>query len=91
MFNFLLKQLKRDSDELEHELSYKCNKADRRSPAVPPEFCFTMTALAVQGYNAILSADDIKEQIMPPSNQHLIFAGSIVKAITVSEHYDLLN
>ena len=58
--------------------------------AVPTEFCFALTAIAVQGYNAISSDDTIKERLSSSSNQCLIFVLSIIKVIAFSDYKDLL-
>ena len=60
--------------------------ADHRSLAVPMEFYFALTAIAVQGYNAISSDDTIKERLLSSSNQRLIFVFSMLKVIALSDY-----
>ena len=62
--------------------------ADRGSLAVPTEFCFALTAIAVQGYNAISSDDTIKKLLSSSSNLRLIFVLYIIKVIAFSHYKD---
>ena len=65
--------------------------ADHGLLAVPTEFCFALTVIAVQGYNAISSDDTVKKRLLPSSNQRLIFVFSNLKVIAFSDYKDLLN
>ena len=67
------------------------NDADRGSLAMPTEFCFAITAIAVHGYNAISSDDTIKERLLLSRNQRLIFVFSVLKVIAFSDCKDFLN
>ena len=57
---------------------------------MPTEFCFALTAITVQGYNAISYDNTIKERLLSSSNQRLIFVLSIIKIIAFSNYKDLL-
>ena len=67
------------SDYVHQDYMKLFNDADRGSLAVPTEFCFTLTASAVQGYNATSSDDTIKERSLLSSNQRLIFVSLFQK------------
>ena len=79
------------SDYVPQDYMKLFNDADGGSLAVPTEFYFALTALAVHGYNAIFSDDTIKERLLSLSKQRLIFVVSILKVIAVSDYIDLLN
>ena len=79
------------SDYVPQDYTKLFDDADRGSLAVPTKFCFALTAIAVQCYNAISSDNTIKERLLSSSNQRLIFASSILKVIAFSGYKDLLN
>ena len=79
------------SDYIPQDYMKLFDDADRGSLAVPTEFCFALTGIAVQGYNAISSDNTIKDRLLSSSNQRLIFVFSILKVIAFSDYKDLLN
>ena len=78
------------SDYVPQDFMKLFDDADRGLLAVPTDFCFALTAIAVQGYNAISYDDTIKERLLSSSNQRLIFVLSIIKVIAFSDYKDLL-
>ena len=78
------------SDYVPQDYMKLFDDADRGSLAVPTEFCFALTAIAVKVYNAISSDDTIKERLLSSSNQRLIFVLTIIKVIAFSNYKDLL-
>ena len=56
------------SDYIPQDYMKLFNDADRGSLAVPTEFCFALTAIAVQGYNTISSDNTIKERLLSSSS-----------------------
>ena len=57
------------SDYVSQDYMKLFDDADRGSLAVPTEFCFALTAIAVQNYNAISSDGTIKKRLSSSSNQ----------------------
>ena len=53
---------------------------------MPTEFYFALTAIAVQGYNAIFSDYTVKERLSSSSDQRLIFVFSVLKVIAFSDY-----
>ena len=61
--------------------------ADRGGLAVPSEYCFAVTTLAVQCYTAILADEAAKTKMMTVANQRSVFVTSVKRLVAESSHY----
>ena len=68
-------------DFLPEEYTHLFDVADRGGLSKPSEFCYTVTALAVQYYSALTNNDHAKIRFLTLSNQQKAFIFALKKAL----------
>ena len=59
--------------------------ADRKGLSAPSEYCFAITAFAVQCYTTITLDDSIMHKLLMCSNQRNAFVNAVTKSVQSSE------